>query len=78
MTFYIQNVTVYTLFVFVYKKKLKFPVKHIRIQSFMWYFKSEIGTIFLVKRFPTLSDQVYISIRHVNTIRQDSKGLRLF
>ena len=37
-----------------------------------------IGTIFLVKRFPTLSDQVYISIRHVNTIRQDSKGLRLF
>ena len=43
MTFYIQNVTVYTLFVFVYKKKLKFPVKHIRIQSFMWYFKSEIN-----------------------------------
>ena len=63
MTSYIQNVTVYTLFVFVYKK--------VEISS-------KTGTIFLVKRFPTLSDQVYISIHHVNTVRQDSKGLRLF
>ena len=74
MTFYIQNVTVYTLFVFVYKK--------VEISSKTYLcgiLKAKLkGTIFLVKRFPTLSDQVYISIRHVNTTRQDSKGLKLF
>jgi hypothetical protein len=60
MTFYIQNVTVYT-----FSKKMKFHAKYVCIQGVILCFKRDIDKNYVVvKRFPTLSNLVYFSLRH--------------
>jgi hypothetical protein len=64
MTFYIQNVTVYTLFVL----KLKFQAKYVCIQGLILRFKRDIDKNYaVVKRFPTLSNWVYLYLSAMST-----------
>jgi hypothetical protein len=60
-------------------KKLRFHAKYVRYQRVIQCFKGDIDENYVVvKRFPTLSNWVYFSLRLVNSIRRDNTAKILF